>query len=132
MLPWGEKDPLPEAQLPLWRVGISSPCEQLPGEGTGWNGSSYTAQHVLGEELGRASHGPWGCASCDLAPSSGVLVCRRTKEEQHCNISKADSVQAHGWMLSFFLPTPPLMLQGVHMALEQPVTLLEILCTALP
>lgn len=39
----------------------------------------------------------------ELAPSSVALLCRWTKGQQH-NISKADpnSVQAHGWMLSFF------------------------------
>lgn len=40
-------------------------------------------------------------------------------------------VQAHGWMLSFFLLAPPLMLQGIQVALEQPGTLLETLCTFL-
>lgn len=39
------------------------------------------------------------------------------------------SVQAQGWTLSFFLLTPPLVLQGVHVALEKPVTVLEKLCT---
>lgn len=58
----------------------------------------------MDEGLDRGSPRAWGCVSRELAPSSVALLCRRAKRKQNCDISKADpnSVQAHGWMLSFF------------------------------